>query len=563
MDNTSKTAEIAAEAASSQNRSNGLLRRVRAWGRLARRLLLQKLPAEEAQEVRQSVEADGQFTERYALMCALSAGIATLGLLQSSAAVVIGAMLVSPLMAPIASLGFGFASLDGRRIQAAARVVAIGALVGIGLGMALTWLSPIRNATPEIIARTAPTLLDLAVAILSGLAGGYATVHQRGETAIGVAIATALMPPLATVGYSLAVLRFDFAAGAALLFLTNLAAIAFSFALVARLRGVARPLARVEFRPFHIILGSIAFLVLATPLALTLMQVTQEATAANAARREIARYFDVETQQIVQLNVSWRAFSDPSLDATVVTPTFRTAAEPELQLRLAQVIRTQPALTIRQVVASDTRAQTEALINAAFQTQATPVALDPALLVPQPPIEQARIASAFPIDAAWSDQAERVIFLRPAAIEELLLGDYRREELRLDSIFKDWRIVIVPPVQERVFLPFSTGSAAPDAMTQQAIEDAIWALSRWNVRRVTLEGMAGRRTIRSKALRDLALERLDAVAAMLSETDLDIYAVVADIEVTDRLFSAYGDSRVTGVDIRIRPSVARPDSATP
>lgn len=513
------------------------------------------------------MESDGQFTERYALMCALSAGIATLGLLQSSAAVVIGAMLVSPLMAPIASLGFGFASLDGRRIQAAARVVAIGALVGIGLGMALTWLSPIRNATPEIIARTAPTLLDLAVAILSGLAGGYATVHQRGETAIGVAIATALMPPLATVGYSLAVLRVDFAAGAALLFLTNLAAIAFSFALVARLRGVARPLARVEFKPFHIVLGSVAFLVLATPLALTLMQVTQEATAANAARREIARYFDVEAQQIVQLNVSWRAFSDPSVDATVVTPTFRTAAELELQQRLAQVIRTQPDLTIRQVVASDPRAQTEALINAAFQTRAAaepaPVPLDPALVVPQPPIEQVRIASAFPIDAAWSDQAERVIFLRPAAIEELLLGDYRREELRLDSMFTDWRIVIVPPVQERVFLPFSTGSAAPNAMTQEAIEDAVWALSRWNVRRVTLEGMAGRRTIRSKVLRDLALARLDAVSTLLAETDLHIYAVIADREVTERLFTAYGDSRVTGVDIRIRLGVARPDSSTP
>lgn len=212
-----------------------------------RRLLLRRLPAEEARDVRRQVAADGALSERYALMCALSAGIATLGLLQSSSAVVIGAMLVSPLMSPIAKLGFSFASFDAHRAQQAARVLGIGALIGIALGMVLTWFSPIRNATPEIIARTAPTLLDLAVAVLSGLAGGYATVHRRGETAIGVAIATALMPPLATVGYSIAVARWDFAAGASLLFLTNLAAIAFSFALVARVRGVVRPIERIPF----------------------------------------------------------------------------------------------------------------------------------------------------------------------------------------------------------------------------------------------------------------------------------------------------------------------------
>ncbi|HRK63644.1 MAG TPA: DUF389 domain-containing protein, partial [Terricaulis sp.] len=124
------------------------------WLRYLRRLLLRRLPAEEAADVREHVDEEGRLTERYALMCALSAGIATLGLLQSSSAVVIGAMLVSPLMGPIAKLGFEFGSLDARRAQEAARVVLIGAAVGVGIGMVLTWLSPIRNATPEIIART-------------------------------------------------------------------------------------------------------------------------------------------------------------------------------------------------------------------------------------------------------------------------------------------------------------------------------------------------------------------------------------------------------------------------
>lgn len=161
------------QQASQPARSFG--QRVDVWLRYLRRLLLRKLEPGEAADVREHVDEDGQFTERYALMCALSAGIATLGLLQSSSAVVIGAMLVSPLMGPIAKLGFAFGSIDARRAQEAARVVLIGALTGVAIGAVLTWLSPIRNATPEIIARTAPTLLDLAVAVLSGLAGGYAT----------------------------------------------------------------------------------------------------------------------------------------------------------------------------------------------------------------------------------------------------------------------------------------------------------------------------------------------------------------------------------------------------
>ena len=93
-----------------------------------RRLVFQQLPAEEVTAVREHIDEEGALTERFVLMSALSAGIATLGLLQSSAAVVIGAMLVSPLMGPIAALGFGIASLDGERTIKAARAVGVGAL---------------------------------------------------------------------------------------------------------------------------------------------------------------------------------------------------------------------------------------------------------------------------------------------------------------------------------------------------------------------------------------------------------------------------------------------------
>ena len=148
------------------------LRATRLRRRVASAALLPDLTGDAGHDLRNTVREDGALTSGYVLMCGLSAGIATLGLLQSSVAVVIGAMLVSPLMAPIAVLGFGFASLDGQRIREAVKVVAIGAAIGILTGVIITWLSPIKSATSEIIGRTAPTLLDLAIALLSGVAGG-------------------------------------------------------------------------------------------------------------------------------------------------------------------------------------------------------------------------------------------------------------------------------------------------------------------------------------------------------------------------------------------------------
>ncbi len=272
--------------------------------RFARIVLIPDLSGEEGETLRHQVYGDSQLTAGYLLMCGLSAGIAALGLLQSSTAVVIGAMLVSPLMTPIVALGFALASLDGKRIKIEGQVVGAGALVGIVVGLLLTWLSPINNATPEILARTEPTLLDLGVALLSGLAGGYAIVQQKGATAIGVAIATALMPPLAVVGYGLGVARWDFALGAFLLFLTNLAAIGFAIALIARVSGAAKPLSRVDLTPRYVVVASLVFVGLMVPLALTLVRLTHEADARAAARQTLITELNVNGHNIAQLDVT-------------------------------------------------------------------------------------------------------------------------------------------------------------------------------------------------------------------------------------------------------------------
>ncbi|MEE8525912.1 MAG: DUF389 domain-containing protein [Thermoanaerobaculia bacterium] len=162
----------------------------------------------------------------FLMLLALSTAIAALGLLQSSTAVVIGAMLVAPLMTPI--LGAGLALVQGNLplVQSAARAIILGYLTALLIGFLLGSLFPIPELTPELLARGGPTLLDMGVGFLSGLAAAYCLGRPGLIAALpGVAIAAALVPPIATTGASLALGAPDNARGSALLFATNVVAI--------------------------------------------------------------------------------------------------------------------------------------------------------------------------------------------------------------------------------------------------------------------------------------------------------------------------------------------------
>lgn len=172
------------------------------------------------------------------LMVALSSLIASYGLLSDSAAVVIGAMLVAPLMWPIFGIALGLVSGDRRLLWEAGQSEVLGIALALALAV-LIGLSPLRPpGTAEMLSRTQPTLFDLLIALLSGLAGAYALMDKRISPALpGVAIATALMPPLATCGLYLAAGRWSLAAGAFMLFVTNFLAIQLATAVVFFLSG--------------------------------------------------------------------------------------------------------------------------------------------------------------------------------------------------------------------------------------------------------------------------------------------------------------------------------------
>ena len=201
--------------------------------------LFPTLTTEEQLEVREELIENAQPGRDYFVLIVLSSLIAALGLLLDSPAVVIGAMLVAPLMSPI--LGFSLSIVLGevRLLRTSLESVFKGVMATIIVSILVGLLSPLKEMTSEIIARTQPTLLDLFIALASGMAGAYALSRKDVSAALpGVAIAAALAPPLAVVGLGIANGNFQAAGGALLLFVTNIITISLAGMVIFALLGI-------------------------------------------------------------------------------------------------------------------------------------------------------------------------------------------------------------------------------------------------------------------------------------------------------------------------------------
>ena len=154
------------------------------------------------------------------LICSIF--IASIGLNMNSTAVVIGSMLISPLMTPIVGVGFGLAIFDTRLIEQSLKVLFTQVLVSLLVSTLYFWISPLSYASSQLIARTSPTIWDVLIAIAGGIAGVIGSRKKEANNIVpGVAIATALMPPICTAGYGLAIGNVRFLFGALYLFSIN------------------------------------------------------------------------------------------------------------------------------------------------------------------------------------------------------------------------------------------------------------------------------------------------------------------------------------------------------
>jgi len=226
---------VSLEAAASGRRD--MMRAHEAWQRFWR----ERDRNVDVATVMRRVSIDGALSARFVFLTLVSCGVATLGLLLDSTPVVIGAMLMAPLLGPITQLGVALARADMPMAARGAATLLVGTGCALALSALLAGLAPAEAVTREILARTQPNLLDLTVALLSGLAGGYALVRAEASVFAGVAIATALMPPLAACGWGVAHADIAIASGAALLFLGNAVGIAIGIAVTSTWYGLHAP----------------------------------------------------------------------------------------------------------------------------------------------------------------------------------------------------------------------------------------------------------------------------------------------------------------------------------
>ncbi len=241
---------------------------------------------EEYQTVVDVINNDLEFRGTRLWILIFAIFVASLGLNVNAPAVVIGAMLISPLMSPIMGIGLGIGINDMPLLRKAVNNYLVAALTGLGTSTVFFLISPLSEAHSEILARTSPNIYDVLIALFGGLAGIIATSSkQKGNVIPGVAIATALMPPLCTAGYGLATFQWNYFIGAFYLFIINTVFIALAtFLMVKALRFPTKRFLNKELlNRAHRIVWVIVIATLLPSIYLGYNIVMQERFSGNAA----------------------------------------------------------------------------------------------------------------------------------------------------------------------------------------------------------------------------------------------------------------------------------------
>jgi len=470
----------------------------------------------EHDQVVEHVREAGGLSARFVLLVGLSAGIAILGLLQNSPAVIIGAMLVSPLMGPIVALGMSLSTIDYAQLRRSLAALAVGVPLALLFTALLVWASPLQLVTSEILARTEPNFLDLVVALLSGLAGGYATVNRKGEAIVGVAIATALMPPLAVVGFGLATGNRAISGGALLLFMTNLLAIALSVAAVARW---------YRFSSAHspkLVLWQtgatlLVFAALSIPLALALRDIARRASLTITVSQLLGQEFAGRKSRIDNVAVSLDQREGAFISAVVFTPEYHPDAEESVSSMLRERLELPVEVSLDQIVVA--REDVTKLLRRQVRDAVRAQAENLRAPVPAPdPEAQARAAIEalvwFPTHAIEVEPGARRIRVIAAPGEAVTPRALMGVEDKLRDHFEGWDARVVPPAGALPPVFFEAGSDQPLPDSDARFREIAWTLEGWGTRELTVTGNAST-TGSYRANAALALRRAAAAADLL------------------------------------------------
>jgi uncharacterized hydrophobic protein (TIGR00271 family) len=297
---------IAVRSTETVTQQRRLLRRALSW-------LRPTLTDIEQEQIGWQADDNANTNLDYVMLMLIAATIATLGLLLNSAAVIIGAMLVAPLIAPLTAIGIGLTTARLRMVGRAIATVLIGIGIACAVSIGIGLLVPVESPTPEVMSRVSPTLLDAFVALAAGVVGAYASARKDIPAALaGVAIAAALVPPICTFGLQFAQGNWVWALGAMLLFLTNMFSIIVISVLLFLWLGI-RPQGSV---PQGARYGAalIAFL-MTLPLALSIVYVSQ-----RSDRRVIEDEILALLAPVRIANMSVDSLAPYTITATLRTP---------------------------------------------------------------------------------------------------------------------------------------------------------------------------------------------------------------------------------------------------
>lgn len=283
-------------------------------------------------EIHQRILADAAVSGTNLIILVMAIMIACVGLNMNSVAVIIGAMLISPLMGGIVAVGYGMATYHMAFIRQS--MVKLSFQVGLAILAATLYfvVSPLSGSTDELLARTSPTIWDVIVAVCGGIAGAVGNTRLEKSNVIpGVAIATALMPPLCTAGYGLASGSYQFFLGALYLFFINAFFIALSSFIVFKILGVRAQshIEETQFRRQRLVLVVIGFLITLPSIYLA-YQMVEDNLRDTEIKNFISNNMDFQSTSVVSYTIKNQVLT-VDLVGTLLTEEQISVLKKELQ----------------------------------------------------------------------------------------------------------------------------------------------------------------------------------------------------------------------------------------
>jgi uncharacterized hydrophobic protein (TIGR00271 family) len=376
-------------------------------------------PKTDRLEVEREIYSEIHMTLGYFMSLIIANLIALVGLITNSSPVIIGAMLISPLMSPI--LGVGFASITGDRLiwQKALKKLTISVILVIVFSAMATYFSPLSDLTPEIVARTTPNLYDLIIAFLAGTVGAVAICTKMNYLTIvpGVAIATAVIPPLSVAGFGIGVGSLNVALGGFFLFFTNFVAIVISTCLVFYAYGfkpqVPNEASGNIFKSRIAILFIVLF-VISLPLMYTLKKTISEVRLRKNIQNTLRQAFDRQKlSRLSTFTYTTEGKGRIDIDAVVNTVNYMKDSEIDgIEARLIRALKREAKLHVEQVKVQEGGIKEEKLIPAAL----------PAIVPPKLPQEIIKDSREGAVSVVRKSLEKVNAIISPSTVESFRIG---------------------------------------------------------------------------------------------------------------------------------------------